>query len=75
MVALFFIWRKERTLKKNMKIRKALLEAGMSQVGFAQLLGVSQPTLSTALANFEFSASETNRLIRVIKENADNREE
>lgn len=62
-------------MKKNMKIRKALLEAGMTQAEFAKRLGMIQPTLSTALANFEFSASETNRLLRVIKESADDREE
>lgn len=53
-----------------MKIRKALLEAGMSQKEFATLVGMSQPTLNSALSKFELSAGETNRLIRIIREAA-----
>ena len=55
-------------MRKNMKIRKALLEAGMTQLELGKILGISQPTLSLALSRFELSANETNRLIRIIKE-------
>lgn len=60
-------------MKKNIKVRKALLETGMTHSQLAKLLGMSQPSLSMAISTFELAASEQNRLVRVIREGAESR--
>ena len=60
---------------KNVSIRKALVEAGMTHAQIAGLLGMHQPVFSGALSNFEFSKGEASRIISVIKENANKERE
>ena len=55
-------------MKKNMRVRKALFENGVTHAELASLLGISQPTLSMALSVFELASSEQSRLVKMIKD-------
>lgn len=61
--------------KKNLKVRKAMLDAGVTHAGLARILGTSQSAVSMALSLFEMSASEQNRIIKLIKESVSSGEE
>ena len=68
MVALFSFGRKEEILKKNIKVRKALLANGMTLKDLSEIVDMSQSALTMALSRFELSAGETNELLRKIKD-------
>lgn len=68
MVALFSFGRKEEILKKNIKVRKALLANGMTLKDLSEIVDMSQSALIMALSRFELSAGETNELLRKIKD-------
>lgn len=74
-VALFFIWKGGVGLKKNMKVRVAMLENHVPQARLAAELGCTQPTLCTAMSMFEFSNKEKDSIIRTIKRIAEEKGE
>lgn len=53
---------------KNMKIRKALMDAGMKNYQLAELMGISEFTLSRRLRN-ELPEAEQERIIALIQKN------
>ena len=53
---------------KNMKIRQALMEAGMKNYELAELMGISEFTLSRRLRN-ELPDKEQDRIIKLIHDN------
>ena len=55
---------------KNGKVRAALAEYGMSQERLAELLGMTRPELNISLNKVEWSATQRNAAIKLIKENA-----
>lgn len=55
------------TKPANVKVRRAMLDAGMSQAEFASILGVSEPVLSIRLG-IEWSQAEQNSAVAKIKE-------
>lgn len=62
-------------MKKNMKVRVAMLENHVPQDRLAAELGISQPTLCTAMLTFEFSNKEKDALIKTIKRIAEEKGE
>ena len=52
---------------KNMKIRQALLEVSMKNYQLAEIMGISEFTLSRKLRN-ELPKEEQERIISIIKE-------
>ena len=61
---------KERLEKymKNMKIRQALMEVGMRNYQLAELMGISEFTLSRRLRN-ELPDEEQERILELIQNN------
>lgn len=55
-------------MKKNIKVRKALLANGMTLKDLSEIVDMSQSALIMALSRFELSAGETNELLRKIKD-------
>ena len=55
---------------KNLKVRVAMMEAGVSQKELARMLGTTQPVLCTILRSFELANSEKASIIAKIKEHA-----
>lgn len=53
---------------KNMKIRQALMEVGMKNYQLAELMGISEFTLSRRLRN-ELPDEEQERIIALIQDN------
>lgn len=51
---------------KNIRLRKAMLEADMTQYDLAKLMGKSRSYVSMLL-NFELAKTEQDELIRLIK--------
>lgn len=51
---------------KNLRVRKALLEADMNQSDLANLIGKSRSYV-TMLLNYELAKSEQDELIRMIR--------
>ena len=51
---------------KNMKIRQALLEVGMKNYQLAEIMGISEFTLSRKLRN-ELPEEEQERIVSIIK--------
>lgn len=51
---------------KNMKIRKALMDAGMKNYQLAELMGISEFTLSRRLRN-ELQHAEKERILELIR--------
>lgn len=54
-------------MKKNMKVRVAMMENHVTQTRLAQELGCTQPMLCSVLSMFELSNSEKAELIKTIK--------
>lgn len=53
---------------KNMKIRQALMEAGMKNYQLAELMGISEFTLSRRLRN-ELPIEEQETIVSIIEAN------
>lgn len=55
---------------KNLRVRKAMLEAGMRQQDLANLVGKSRSYVSILLSS-ELTKSEQDALVRAIRERGD----
>ena len=54
---------------KNSKVKGAMAEYGMTQERLAELLGLTRAELNISLNKVEWSVTERNKAIRLIKEN------
>ena len=70
MIRSSIIYKKEGEYMNNFEIRKALMEAGMRNYQLADLLGITEFSLSRKLRK-EISKDEQTKILKIIREHKD----
>ena len=62
-------------VRKNMRVRKAMLETGVTQAQLAEVMRLKQPMMSVILTRFELSAFEQADMVKLVRDIAEEAKE